>query len=37
MPAEETFGWASDADAEEAPWHSGRYPWFRYEKRSGAG
>jgi len=26
MPAEETFGWASDADAEEAPWHPERCP-----------
>jgi hypothetical protein len=37
MPAEETFGWASEADGEEAPWHFGRYPWFRSKRLSGAG
>jgi hypothetical protein len=37
MPAEETFGWASEADGEEAPWHFGRYPWFRSKRHSGVG
>jgi conjugative relaxase-like TrwC/TraI family protein len=37
MPAEQTLGWASEADAEEARWHSGRSRWCRFERRSDAG
>ena len=31
-PAEKTFGWASEAAGEEAPWRFGRYRWSRSKR-----